>query len=88
MAHFAQMSNGIVQNVIVVSNNDCGGGDFPESEPVGQAFIASLGLTGQWLQTSYSGSFRSVYAGVGYTYDAVNDVFVAPITEEEPPVEA
>jgi hypothetical protein len=81
VAHFAQVTNGIVQRVIVVSNDDCGGGDFPASESIGQVFIASLGLAGEWKQTSYSGSFRSKYAGIGDTYDAVNDVFVAPVTE-------
>lgn len=29
-------------------------------------------------RTSYNNNFRGVYAGIGYTYDAVNDVFVAP----------
>jgi hypothetical protein len=81
MAHFAQVTNGIVQRVIVVSNDDCGGGDFPASEAVGQAFIASLGLAGEWKQTSYSGSFRSKYAGIGDRYDAELDAFVAPVTE-------
>lgn len=65
MAHFAQIENNVVQNVIVVSNDDCGGGEFPESEPIGQAFIASLGLTGEWLQTSYHANFRGKYAGIG-----------------------
>jgi hypothetical protein len=69
MAHFAQVdSNNKVQQVIVVSNDDCGGGDFPTSEPIGQAFLASLGLTGLWLQTSYSGSFRNCYAGIEYDW--------------------
>jgi hypothetical protein len=81
MAHFAKVDNGIVSNVIVVSNDDCGGGDFPASEPIGQAFIASLGLAGEWKQTSYSASFRGSYAGVGFTYDADNDVFVSPVSE-------
>lgn len=70
MAHFAKVTNNIVNEVIVVANDDCGGGDFPESEPLGQAFIASLGIAGTWLQTSYSGSFRGCYAGIDYTYDA------------------
>ena len=85
MAHFAQVNNdNIVQQVIVVSNDDCGGGDFPESEPVGQAFIASIGLTGTWLQTSYHANFRGLYAGIGFTYDAELDEFVAPpISEPE-----
>jgi len=78
MAHFAKVENSIVGQVIVVSNNDCGGGEFPESEPIGQAFIASLGLDGQWLQTSYHANFRGAYAGIGFTYDAELDEFVAP----------
>jgi hypothetical protein len=78
MAHFAKVDNNKVGQVIVVSNNDCGGGDFPASEPIGQAFIASLGLDGQWLQTSYSASFRGRYAGLGYTYNADLDEFIAP----------
>ena len=65
-----------------MSNGDCAGGDFPESEAAGQAFIASLGLAGEWKQTSYNGNFRGRYAGIGDTYDAVNDVFVAPTIEE------
>jgi len=90
MAHFAQVTPAsvaggtkyIVQTVIVVSNDDCAGGDFPESEAAGQAFIASLGLAGEWKQTSYNGNFRAKYAGIGDSYDAVNDVFVAPTVEE------
>ncbi len=76
MAHFAQINDdNIVQQVIVVSNDDCGGGDFPESEPIGQEFIASIGLQGNWLQTSYHANFRGAYAGIGYRYDATTDTF-------------
>lgn len=78
MAHFAKVENGIVQTVIVVSNEDCGGGEFPDSEPIGQAFIASIGLTGTWLQTSYHEIFRSKYAGIGDMYVAESDEFVSP----------
>jgi len=81
MAHFAKIENGIVREVIVIGNDDCAGGDFPESEAAGQAFIASIGLSGEWRQTSYNHNFRSKYAGIGDTYDAVNDVFVAPSIE-------
>jgi len=83
MAHFARVNNGQVAQVIVVSNDHCGGGNFPESEPIGQAFIALLGLAGEWKQTSYNANFRSKYAGIGDTYDAVNDVFVAPAPADE-----
>jgi hypothetical protein len=77
MAHFAQVQDGIVQQVIVVSNDDAPD-PFPASEALGQAFIASLGLEGVWKQTSYHGTFRAHYAGINYTYDAQADVFYPP----------
>jgi hypothetical protein len=81
MAHFAKVENNIVDEVIVIANDDCDNLPFPESEPIGQAYIASLGIEGDWLQTSYSGSFRGCYAGIGYTFDAAlgeYGEFVAP----------
>lgn len=78
MAHFAKIENGIVTTVNVVADSDCGNENFPASEPIGQAFLASLGLEGTWLQTSYNNNFRGRYAGVGYTYDEESDTFVAP----------
>ena len=81
MAHFAKIENGIVTNVIVVANSDCGGVDFPESESIGQAFITSLGLDGEWLQTSYNNNFRNAYAGLGWNYDADADEFTSPSVE-------
>lgn len=78
MAHFAQIdSDNIVMQVIVVSNNDCGGGDFPASEEIGAAFCTNL-LGGTWKQTSYNNNFRKRYAGIGYSYDAERDAFIAP----------
>lgn len=82
MAHFAQVKNNEVIGVIVIANSDCGGLEFPESEPIGQAFIASLGLEGEWLQTSYNNNFRGTYAGIGFVYDEVSDTFVAPEVPE------
>ena len=38
-------------------------------------------------RTSYHGNIRGIYAGIGYTYDAVNDVFVAPYVEPVEPEE-
>lgn len=81
MAHFAEIKNNIVRQVIVVSNDDCGGGNFPESEPIGQAFIASLGIEGTWLQTSYHANFRGAYAGINMVYDPVTDTFVVAENE-------
>lgn len=67
-----------VQGVIVVSNDDCDNLPFPESEPVGQAYIASLGINGTFLQTSYNGSFRGIYAFPGAIFDPVKNEFTYP----------
>jgi hypothetical protein len=82
MAHFAQLDdNNIVTQVIVVSNDDAPD-PFPQGETAGQQFIASLGLPGVWMQTSYNGTFRKNYAGIGFTYDVGRDAFIAPRPEE------
>ena len=82
MAYFAELDDdNKVLRVISVSNDVCGEPtlDFPDTEAAGRAFIANtLKLGGVWKQTSYNGNFRGKYAGIGDTYDAVNDVFVAP----------
>ena len=70
MANFAEVENDQVQRVIVVADSDCDDLPFPESEPVGQAFIASLGIPGTWLQTSYNNNFRGVFAGIDYIFDS------------------
>jgi len=78
MAHFAQIDeNNIVTQVIVVADSDCGGGQYPESDPIGAAFCNNL-LGGTWKQTSYNHNFRKRYAGIGYTFDADADMFIAP----------
>ncbi len=79
MAHFAKVQDNTVREVLVVSNADCAGGDFPASESVGQAFIASIGLAGDWKQTSYNGNFRGKFAGIGDKYNAELDVFESPV---------
>lgn len=86
MAHFAQIDDeNIVQQVIVISNDDAPD-PYPESEPLGQAFIADvLGLSGVWLQTSYHATFRGAYAGPGYTYNPAIDEFVPPPEPELEP---
>ena len=86
MAYFAQIDNtNTVLRVISVANSVCGEPelDYPETEPLGQAFIANtLQLEGTWLQTSFTGRYRGRYAGIGFTYDPVSDEFVAPVIEE------
>lgn len=76
MAHFVKIDNNHkVEEVIVIANADCNNLPFPESEPVGQAFIASLNISGNWLQTSFNGNFRRKYAQIGFIYDQEQDAF-------------
>lgn len=84
MAHFARIENNTVTDVIVIANTDCDDLPYPESEPVGQAFIAALGIDGTWLQTSYNATFRGYYAGIGYTYDQATDQFLPPPAPDGP----
>ena len=73
MAHYAFLDeNNIVTEVIV---------GIDETE-----FIEGLD-TETWYgnfrnqickRTSYNGNIRKQYAGAGFTYDAINDVFIAP----------
>lgn len=79
MAHFAKLEDGIVTQVIVVSDTDAPDPAPENSEPAGQAFIRDvLKLDGEWKQTSYNKSFRYNFAGPGYTYDADADAWIAP----------
>lgn len=81
MAHFARISDGMVREVVVVSNDAIEGGDFPASESKGQAMLADSGFAGTWLQCSWSGSFRGAYPGAGWVYDKSLDQFVPPNLE-------
>jgi hypothetical protein len=71
MAHFAEIDeNNIVKQVLVVPN---------EQEHRGHEFLAEdLGLGGTWIQTSYNHRIRKQYAGIGFYYNPVADVFVSP----------
>jgi hypothetical protein len=77
MAHFAQLENNVVTQVIVVSNQDILDENGQESEQKGIDFCSNL-LGGTWKQTSYNGKIRKNYAGVGYTYDEGRDAFISP----------
>ena len=77
LSHFAKVENGIVAQVIVVDNADTATAEGVEMESIGAAFCERL-LGGDWKQTSYNGNIRKNYAGIGYTYDAVRDAFIAP----------
>jgi hypothetical protein len=74
MGHFAKVVDGKVTQVIVAEQEFFN--TFVDTSP------------GTWLQTSYNTiggqhtqggtPLRGNYAGIGYTYDQVNDVFYAP----------
>ena len=73
MSHFAKVTDGKVVQVIVAEKEFFD--TFVDSSP------------GTWLQTSYNTHgnqhpegrpLRGNYAGIGYTYDATNDVFYSP----------
>lgn len=68
MSHWAEIDNtNTVIRVLVGDNN------LPDE---GEAFMNSLG--GTWIKTSYNGTIRKNFAGVGYTYDQTRDAFIAP----------
>lgn len=76
MAHFAEIDeNNIVKKVIVVHNNELLDENDVEQEQKGIEFCVSH-FGGNWVQTSYNGSFRKNYAGIGWTYDPIRDAFI------------
>jgi hypothetical protein len=99
MAHFAKLdSNNIVTQVLVVANEVLLKADGTESELKGKQFLNSLLGTATWKQTSYNGTIRKNYAGIGYKYDSTRDAFIPPKPYEswtlneatclwEPPIE-
>jgi hypothetical protein len=71
MSHWAEIDNSNkVIRVLVGDNND------PAGDEGYQWLLDNLG--GTWIKTSYNGNIRKNYAGVGYTYDAIRDAFIAP----------
>ena len=68
MSHWAEIDENNIVTRVLVGNN---------SEPdEGEAFMNSLG--GTWVKTSYNGTIRKNYAGIGYSYDSSRDAFIAP----------
>jgi len=74
MSHWAELDeNNIVLRVTVGDNND------PTGDEGYQWLLDNLG--GHWVKTSYNGTIRKNFAGVGYTYDETRDAFIAPEPE-------
>ena len=80
MAHFTRLNEeNIVINIVAVNNEVITDSDGNEQEQVGIDFLTQLnGGVGWYKQTSYNGSFRKNYAGIGFTYDSVRDAFIPP----------
>ena len=72
MAHWAEINkNSKVVRVLVGDNN--------EPDEGYQWLIDNLG--GTWIQTSFNSKIRYNFAGIGFTYDPIDDAFIAPMPE-------
>lgn len=74
MAHYAFLDeNNIVTEVIVGRNED----EVVDGISDWEAYYGEF--RGQTCKrTSYNNNIRKQYAGIGFTYDELNDVFIAP----------
>jgi len=74
MSHWAEIdSNNKVIRVVVGDNND------PSGDEGYQWLLDNLG--GAWIKTSYNAKIRYNYAGIGFTYDPIDDAFIPPMPE-------
>ena len=78
MAHFAKLDENNNVLAVHIVNNDVITIDGSESEQAGIDFLTGLHGHSLWKQTSYNGNFRKQYCGVGFSYNAEADVFIAP----------
>jgi hypothetical protein len=77
MSHWAELdNNNIVLRVLVGDNND------PTGDEGYSWLIQNLG--GTWIKTSYNAKIRYNYAGIGFTYDPIDDAFIAPVPCNHP----
>ena len=72
MSHWAEIDeNNKVLRVLVGDNDD------PAGDEGYSWLIENLG--GKWIKTSYNAKIRYNFAGVGFTYDSIDDAFIAPM---------
>ena len=74
MSHFARIEHGIVVQVVVAEEEFISTGAL--GDPAG--FVQTSYNTIGGVHTQGGTPLRGNYAGVGFTYDATNDVFYAP----------
>ena len=82
MAHFARVnSSNIVVRVEPVDNKYLLDENGIENEQLGIAYQNSVYgdiSPDKWIQTSYNDNFRKQYAGINFTWDPVNNIFISP----------
>jgi hypothetical protein len=80
MAHFAKLDEN--NNVIAVNVVNNAVLDSNDEEKSGITFLTEWsGGYSNWKQTSYNAltnGFRNVFAGIGFTYNPDEDIFIAP----------
>ena len=79
MAHYAKIGSGNIVTRVHVLDNEVLLKDGKEDETTGVEFLQNIhGNKDLYIQTSYNGTFRKNYAGIGYKYDDVRDAFIEP----------
>jgi hypothetical protein len=78
MANFAEIVNGVVDRIVVISNDDIKDANGVEQEQLGIELCNTIVAPGNWVQTSFNNNFRKQYGNVGFTYNAEADVFIQP----------
>jgi hypothetical protein len=78
MATFAELdANYVVLGLYKVRDEDCCGGNFPESEPIGIQYLDQTFGPGRiWKQCSIHGNFRKNSPRIGEVYDEMLDAFI------------
>lgn len=77
MAHFAKLNqDNLVIDVIVVANDVLLDNNNEEQEQLGVDFLNSTFGEHNWKQTSFNGSFRKNYAGIGYSFNEDLNAFI------------
>jgi hypothetical protein len=78
MAHFVKLNENNIVLAVHVVNNDVITINGVELEQAGIDFLIGLHGHTLWKQTSYNGTIRKNYAGIGFTYDTSRDAFIPP----------
>ncbi len=85
MASFAKIGlNNKVIEILSVHNNELKDSNGVEQENIGIDYLTKLTGWAIWKQTSYNGSIRKNFAGIGHTYDEDRNAFISPKPTQYP----